>query len=686
MQPNAHGTRSALLSATALAIVLLLVVGLAAPVEIAAASTRQTLSVSESTPASVLTGNVTSGATRWQGQRLTFQAGATNAHVNYELRRVAKDGTVGALVYQFTLDSHARAVLQTTELSGAFVVLNQDHKVVDVGRNGRQKSVVGTGAYAVKTGEFEIVAQRLNVSFERASVTNSKQGSATSKLTVDSNRGTFPLTVSADGLSNKQLTRIFGGSVVSADGQTVVVRRGVTTADGLTADFTGVPPGTYNVTFGVADNGVVTRDEITVVPSDEASATFESNSFESHRGDVATVPIDLQNSEGADFAIGGDGVGYNVTGRVSDTDGDGRALVEVNTYTGNVSFGAGTTGTATVNRRPDGPLGRGTYQLQVGTSGVGEQAQGLATLDVGGRSTGDAVTWVVPGETNVSTVGNLLRADGAGELTHRTDVAIGDKVVVQVRATGLSGLVEAAGDNLSRVENSLGVSVTRVDQGQNGEASVVDARNVTALPDPTNGSLFLVLNLSSQSGIEPVRTYRTTVTLRNASGLTTDGAERVSTGFRTHRRTATIAVNSKGDANVSADSTATVRGTSSVAPGTTITVRVRSGNVDVPFVHRKSVRVGIHGNWKATFNLSGVEPGTRFVASVEDPSTVATGYVLKGVGGAGASTDGSATGSQNASATPSSTGVTDSTIQPGFGLVLALFGLAVGALVAWQRR
>lgn len=68
-----------------------------------------------------------------------------------------------------------------------------------------------------------------------------------------------------------------------------------------------------------------------------------------------------------------------------------------------------------------------------------------------------------------------------------------------------------------------------------------------------------------------------------------------------------------------------VRGSTDLAPGTEVTVRLRSSGGDQPFVRQTPATVGPDGRFEAEFDLSSIEAGTSFTVTVAvDGDTLAS--------------------------------------------------------------
>ena len=267
------------------------------------------------------------GATAFAGQTLGLEIPAEVADADtFELRRHALgDARTGALVRQFELDGADRHRLSTTSLDGTFVVVPADDRsrAIRFDSDGVATDIVD----ASEVRPVEVTAQSLRVEWGQDRITTNDDDV---DLEIRSNRGRYNLNVSADGLDYAELESLFreGGAAdnpephadrqpFAVDGAVhdahadddVLVIRGL--ADGaLTADFTGIDPGTYRFTFEVTDTGVTSGapvgDENDDPPATEPDpAFFNLTDFDPETATVApgeaiTVSVTVTNIGGTE--------------------------------------------------------------------------------------------------------------------------------------------------------------------------------------------------------------------------------------------------------------------------------------------------------------------------------------------------------------------------------------------------
>ena len=214
-----------------------------------------------------------SGALAFQGQTLALEIPeSVSAADSFELRRYdPSDRRVGGFVREFSLDADDRHQLATARLRGDYVVTPVDDRsqVIRFDDDGVATDVVAAG----DARPVEVTEQSLRVEWGQERITTNDDDV---DLDIRSNRARYNLNVSADGLDYEDLENLLreGGAADNPDpyadrqpfavdgtvhdahaDEDVLVVRGF--GDGsLTADFTGIDPGTYRFTFEVTDTGV----------------------------------------------------------------------------------------------------------------------------------------------------------------------------------------------------------------------------------------------------------------------------------------------------------------------------------------------------------------------------------------------------------------------------------------------
>jgi len=332
-------------------------------------------------------------------------------------------------------------------------------------------------------------------------------------------------------------------------------------------------------------------------------------------------------------------------------------------------------------------LEAGDYVVSVGTdedpAAVRETPDQLATLFVAEREAPTQVLWRAPpgsGETIRETAagdGNataaVLDAVENGTLTRTDTLAVdpagenSDVLVHQFTAPGLSGrlgtdgtggdvtdaflaAVAAEGDDaaldlryeerppdLNRPPATVNVSEALAD-----DTGIADALTVVADGDDTYYVVLEYDAVPTAAFADPNVTFEdgdtvaTEFTLRDRRLLDGDaaGAEGDGTAARGETASANVTVeaaeggfagNDSDVVTATAAERAEISGTTTVAPGTTVVVSIRSTDGTTPaFSDTRTVAVAEDGTFAAAFNLSEQSPGDTFEVSVDRAAFSAT--------------------------------------------------------------
>jgi hypothetical protein len=193
---------------------------------------------------------------------------------------------------------------------------------------------------------------------------------------------------------------------------------------------------------------------------------------------------------------------------------------------------------------------------------------------------------------------------------------------VAVETTG----VYATLDDISAFQDeSLGyeLAVERTDPAN--RTREVPLEGLGLVTDHENDRFFVVVDTEPL----PVEsTYETTFAITNANPYVGEGErETASARFSVGERIASFNVD--GDTLTVPPSETEIGGTSTVAPGTTVTVVV-SDTEEAQFLDAARSIVTEDGFWSVTFDFSGLEPETTFRARVTQLSDPVEGVVSSG--------------------------------------------------------
>lgn len=422
-----------------------------------------------------------------------------------------------------------------------------------------------------------------------------------------------------------------------------------------------------------------------VAQADDGQVAFANSSVNVTQGDVAEITVQLGGpGESGTLIIGQEGEsGYQANVSVRDGDGDGTVTVRFNTYVaghpneGQVVSAAdqgdnvtllGTTALPS-NTSLLAPI---EYTMELGAGSpatVDETPDAISILGIQNRSAPSMRLWTAPDSIQLNSPSDVAAAVEAGTLTRVDDgVAAGDVVVHQVSASGLQGLIERYGGLSAAIgAGALELSITETDAtvGRNDEPKSVNvsATPLTLLSDPASDTYYvavdtgeIVLQDRSRS-VAPGDVFRAELTIaddRLAGGTSPDDEVSVNRTFEVVERQVSF---DQQQFQLSAAANQTVSGTTTVAPGTEFTVRLRSTADTRPAVLKiADVTVTENGTFNATFDLStpsGIGEGDEFVVRTDgiEPSAEATATIAAGAAG-------QATGTTNTTTAANATNVT----------------------------
>jgi PGF-CTERM protein len=518
--------------------------------------------------------------------------------------------------------------------------------------------------------------------------------------------------------------------------------------------------GTYTVE--VTDNAtgiVVESTEIQVSQADDEEAEFTQNTISEERGDILEVTVEMTETSEAtiNFGSADDGVEANAT--VEDDDGDDQVTVFINTYrlsansndlpnTGGDVFNLDSDSDDTLvdqdrTTSADNLIDAGDYDLEVqagdqdfgdGSNNVGiepDNSDDVATVTLNERSTDSVVMHTGSGEEigSFSDLEDVNDALNEGTLTQSSEVAVGDIAVHAVQASGLEGALNARAnedvttefrDQLS--DGALNLTIEEADPGANQDARQLNlsgSNNLSVIADGPNDTYFIAVdtdeaNFNNSGGADtPLPKDDDTALETNFTVLQNDAGEFDFTPseFDDDENSETFVefdanepdVNVDEPFNVSQAEGQTVSGDTNIAPGTELSLRVRSDSgVSPSFLKTASPVVQSDGTYSATFDFTEQNVGDTYDIEVNsntlpDGPVEEEGEVVEAV-----ATDTATPEPDTDTATPepdtatpepdtatpepdTDTPTSTPTSTPGFGVIVALTALLAAALLAVRR-
>jgi surface glycoprotein (TIGR04207 family)/PGF-CTERM protein len=453
-------------------------------------------------------------------------------------------------------------------------------------------------------------------------------------------------------------------STTSLDGQGEAdVDFDVASADGGSA----LDTGTYTVEVTDNSTGItVATSEITVSEADDEEATFTENTITEERGDILEITVEMTETSEATINFGSDDDGVEANVTVEDDNDDDQVTVFLNTYRLSSS-------TDLPNRAGDAfaldsdsddnivdqdrsshtltsdLIDAGDYDLEVeagdqdttgGTPGI-SSSDDVATVTLNPRSTESAQMWTGSSdELTISDLEDVNEGIENGEISQSTEIAVGDLAVHQLQVTGLEGALDARANERINSEwatqNESGVlnlTIEEADPGANQNAAELNISygdNATVIADGPNDTYFVVVDTGEVDfksggprGTEALPNDDDTALETNftivkddagdidfaAEEFDDDENEETLIGFDANEPE----INIDEPFNVSQASGQTVTGDTNIAPGTELSLRVRSqSGVSPSFLKTADPVVQSDGTYSATFDFSEQNVGDEY--------------------------------------------------------------------------
>jgi len=565
--------------------------------------------------------SVTTSGWKWQGQQLSITDQNSNVKAGDVLELMDDSGNP---VGQINVGPNGQAIIDTSNLEGTYDLNNSN----------------------VRVTSFKVVAQTVSASFaDSSATTDGSSSSQQTALDVNSNRGSWTATITANGLDGKDLQGIFGVGTPDGDKLTGVP---MTNSKSLTADFAGVATGDYTFTVESSDTTAKDTASITVTKVGSKSASFPSAIVQGTQGDTVSIPVNLQNTDTATVWLGSKGVNYLTSVQVKDGNGDGKVTLQMNSYLAGRSKTLNKDAFSVKNSDDSiesvslvtnpiasgNLLDTGDYEMNVSISGTEKD---VGTFFLNDRSTDGVSVMTAPSGTSLGSLSDIQSAMSDGTLTADTSVTTDDLTVYKVTASGIYGMLDnQSGANTTASFNnlvsngSLGLAVKQTNPGANAKANSLtlgsSLSSVTVVPDSSNNTLYVVLDASGatwSSGKAPADgdNLNTTFTVYKGSMLASKN-QSVTASYSTVKPTAEFSQLTNDKLVIPGGGNVSVAGTSNYAAGTELTVRFRSSSSTNPFLKQQTVTVGADGTWTGQFDMSGLADGTTFSASIRKGNNV----------------------------------------------------------------
>lgn len=405
----------------------------------------------------------------------------------------------------------------------------------------------------------------------------------------------------------------------------------------LDADFSSVKDGSYTFNFEVVDTGVSDTTSVGVDADSDASVDFSQSVYNEQQGDVVNVTVNTESANQFDVTFGDqDSDNYSQTATVDVDDNVSEVMLQFNTYeagTGATPWSvhedsandASLSQSTDTNLVGDGPIDAGDYDIEASISGQIRDS-GLVALSEG--MVNGSTTHTAP---DVSTINELEDLDVA---TENGTVAMKDKFVFQVEASGVYGFLNEDASAADLVEgstfagdNGVYVDIEETDPDANAEPVMLNVDEGTLITDAENDTFYLVFDEADFPDVEDDDQFDITFNVTEQHPYVEDDAgsdasdnsetiEKTSSSVTFFDREYTFDNQNDDDVvEVPAQAEADVTGTTTVAPGTEITVLARSGSPNA-FTKTETMDVTEDRTFAATFDMSDANEDQEFELSL----------------------------------------------------------------------
>lgn len=454
---------------------------------------------------------------------------------------------------------------------------------------------------------FEIVEQSIGTfEFDPRTV---NPGTET-ELTIDSNRATYTAYLRSDEIGSETLADAIDGADHFAPAGVAALSDpdDVHTVD--TAEF----PENENATVElvVPDSTATASETLVLDERIDDSVVFADRIVHQERGDWATIEYAVEGGDESSLRIGSDDVGFNVTVDATVDDRGEPIEVRMNTYQVaragvpvEEAFEIENVAESEIELHSepfsgDRRLEAGSYDLEVRT----EEASEVGTLTLHERSTDEMTAHVAPASESLDDADEIRE-----RVSTRDTVADEDTLVLQVEASGLYGYLLDEDGGLA-TDEGLDFVIEQNESAPNTDPAVFDVTaldddTVSFVEDPDNNQFFAVIDTEAveQGGneLEIGSEYEAifSVHYHNDYVALDELDELATTTFTVEERTVTF--DSEPIEVEAGAPNGTVAGTASVAPGSELTVSVRTDDSEYRFTERERVTVQSDGTWEATF-------------------------------------------------------------------------------------
>jgi PGF-CTERM protein len=515
-------------------------------------------------------------------------------------------------------------------------------------------------------------------------------------------------------------------------------------------DVDGINLDTGEYTVEVTDDGsgvVVESSTITVSEEEDDDAEFSSNTITEERGDILELTVEMEGTDFASITFGSEDDGVVANATVEDDNGDGEVTVYLNTFRtvggqGDVYALDDDSDDAITDQEltttVEDLIDAGNYDIEVsaGEETYADDSDGVATVVLEERGTENLRMWTgASTEIDPSDLEDVNEAIADGEISQSSEIAVGDLAVHQLQASGFEGALDArenedvTGDFVGLIQSGvIDLTLEESDPGANQDAQelAIGGANTTVIADGPNDTYFVIVDTGAvnfadgdalpadeDTGLEANFTViqddaNTVGDFTNDEEFDDDENEETIVEFTAGEPDVTVSE----PFNVSQASGQTITGTTNIAPGSELDLRIRSDDgVSPSFLKTASPVVQSDGTFSATFDFSEQNVGDSYeivaASPLLDDDTEEDGTVVESVATATPEPDTATPEPDTATPEPDTatpepdtatpepdtdtampdtdTPTSTPTSTPGFGVVVALTALLAAALLAVRR-
>lgn len=285
------------------------------------------------------------------------------------------------------------------------------------------------------------------------------------------------------------------------------------------------------------------------------------------------------------------------------------------------------------------PIEAADYDLRlsssatISTAGVVADEKAVATLSVTDRST-NGITVYRAAESDADDFDPLKDMSKATLVAEGGSLSLEDLLIIKVDMSGVFGhivnkdletvLGGVAAD--SGIAHGMNLTIKQTDAVSNQDAIVfalttddAAAAKAQMYTDADNNAYYVVVDsqdaTTTNGDLAKGQDYKITAFIDEFNPYvkdSTEAANKLEATFQYVKEEAKIdGLNADDDLRVVPGTATVISGTTTVAPQTEISVRVRNTG-DNPFLKTKAIDVAADGTWSATFDLSDVAIGTEF--------------------------------------------------------------------------